>query len=61
MKLKSNLRKRLIKEAYHRVQHLELDEAEWMYAYLDELIDLILHECIDNKAEAVKRKFGVKL
>lgn len=59
MKLKSNLRKRLVKEAYERVQHLDLPEEEWMYSYLDELIDIILRECVDIKPEAVKRKFGV--
>lgn len=57
--MKSNLRKRLVKEAYQRVQHLDLPEEEWMYSYLDELIDIILRECVDIKPEAVKRKFGV--
>lgn len=57
--MKSDLRKRLLKEAYQRVQHLDLSEEEWMYKYFDELIDIILRECIDIKPEAAKRKFGV--
>lgn len=58
--LKSDLRKRLLKEAYQRVHHLDVSEEEWMYKYFDELIDIILRECIDVKPEAIKRKFGVK-
>lgn len=58
--MKSELRKRLIKEAFERVKDLDLHEEEWMYAYFDSLIDIILRECIDVKPEAIKRKFGVK-
>lgn len=58
--MKTNLRRRLVKQAYENVKDVDLDETEWMFAYLDELIDLVLNECIDVKTEAIKRKFGVQ-
>lgn len=58
--MKSELRKRLVKEAFEKVKDLDLSEEDWMYKYLDCLIDIILRECIDIKPEAIKRKFGIK-